>query len=168
MNRGSGVLFHLTSLPSHFGIGDMGPSAYRFADFLHASGQRYWQILPLNPTNPVSGNSPYQSISAFACNPLLLSPEIMIRDGFRCAYCGAERVKLTIDHIIPRSRGGRTDFDNCVSCCRDCNAKKGDCTPSEARLFLKVKIYQPTISEFLRLKCIKLGIDSFLRDLEIY
>jgi 4-alpha-glucanotransferase len=96
MNRGSGVLFHLTSLPSAFGIGDLGPVAYQFADFLHESGQRYWQMLPLNPTNPVSGNSPYQSISAFACNPLLLSPEIMIRDGF----------------LLPEDLGDIPDFQN--------------------------------------------------------
>ncbi len=80
-DRGSGILLHLTSLPSPFGIGDMGPGAYRFADFLTGSRQRYWQILPLNPTNPTHGNSPYHSMSAHAGNPLLISPEFLMQDG---------------------------------------------------------------------------------------
>lgn len=82
MRRGSGILLHITSLPSEFGIGDFGPSAYRFVDFLAESGQSYWQMLPLNPTDPVHGNCPYSSVSAFAKNPLLISPELLVRDGF--------------------------------------------------------------------------------------
>ena len=74
-NRGSGVLLHITSLPSVYGIGDLGPEAYRFADFLDTAKQRYWQVLPLNPTDPIYGNSPYSSISAFAGNTLLISPD---------------------------------------------------------------------------------------------
>jgi 4-alpha-glucanotransferase len=79
--RGSGILLHLTSLPSPFGIGDMGSWAYKFADFLAETKQRYWQILPLNPTDLEHGNSPYHSASAFAFNPLLISPELLLRDG---------------------------------------------------------------------------------------
>lgn len=78
--RRSGILLHLTSLPSSFGIGDMGPSACRFADFLAESKQSLWQILPLNPTDPIHNDSPYSSISAFACNPLLVSPELLVQD----------------------------------------------------------------------------------------
>jgi len=73
--RRCGVLLHITSLPSPYGIGDLGDRARRFVDFLSASGQSYWQILPLNPTSTVYGNSPYSSFSAFAGNPLLISPE---------------------------------------------------------------------------------------------
>lgn len=80
--RGSGILFHITSLPSPYGIGDLGPGAYEFVDFLADTKQRYWQILPLNPTDITFGNSPYSSISAFAGNPLLISPEFLVRDGF--------------------------------------------------------------------------------------
>jgi len=80
--RASGVLLHITSLPSPYGIGDLGPAAYRFADFLREAGQKYWQILPLNPTAPATDNSPYMSSSAFAGNNLLISPELMVRDGF--------------------------------------------------------------------------------------
>ena len=82
LQRGSGILLHLTSLPSAFGIGDLGPAAYEFADFLARSKQRYWQILPLNPTDPVSDHSPYHSSSAFAFNTLLLSPDLMIQEGW--------------------------------------------------------------------------------------
>jgi 4-alpha-glucanotransferase len=80
-NRGSGILLHLTSLPSPYGIGDLGPWAYRFADFLAQGKQSYWQVLPLNPTDPVSGNSPYSSLSAFAGNTLLISPDLLKESG---------------------------------------------------------------------------------------
>jgi 4-alpha-glucanotransferase len=79
--RGSGILLHITSLPSPYGIGDLGPGAYRFADFLAQSKQRFWQILPINPIDPVYGNSPYHSISAFASNLYLISPELMVQEG---------------------------------------------------------------------------------------
>lgn len=78
--RSAGLLLHITSLPSRFGIGDLGPAAYEFADLLQQAGQRFWQILPLNPTEISSGNSPYSSHSAFAGNPLLISPELLVED----------------------------------------------------------------------------------------
>lgn len=79
--RRSGILLHVTSLPSPFGIGDLGPGAAWFADFLASSGQSLWQILPLTPTTGICGNSPYSSPSAFAGNPLLISPECMVHEG---------------------------------------------------------------------------------------
>lgn len=79
--RGSGVLLHISSLPSLDGIGDLGPGAYAFVDFLAASKQRYWQILPLNPTDLAGANSPYHSFSAFASNPLLISLDFLVEDG---------------------------------------------------------------------------------------
>ena len=90
---------------------------------------------------------------------------VLIRDRFKCAYCGARREKLSIDHIIPKSRGGKMTFDNCVAACRPCNLKKGGRTPNEARMYLKARPYQPTISEFLRLKFENLGIHDILREL---
>jgi 4-alpha-glucanotransferase len=78
--RSSGLLLHLTSLPSSFGIGDFGQEAYRFVDQMRAAGQSIWQMLPLGP--PGKGNSPYQVFSAFAGNPLLISPELLVEDGF--------------------------------------------------------------------------------------
>src|SRR5512136_140573 len=76
--RASGVLLHPTSLPSRFGIGDLGSEAYQFADFLASTGQRLWQVLPLGPTG--YGNSPYQCLSVFAGNPLLISLEGLAAD----------------------------------------------------------------------------------------
>ncbi len=79
--RESGILLHLSSLPSPYGIGDMGPEAYRFVDFLSRCGQRVWQVLPLNPTGLAFGNSPYHCPSVFAGNSLFISPELLVRDG---------------------------------------------------------------------------------------
>lgn len=81
MNRSrmSGILLHPTSLPGRFGIGDLGSAAYRFADFLADTRQRIWQVLPLGPTG--CGNSPYQCLSVFAGNPLLISLETLAEEG---------------------------------------------------------------------------------------
>src|SRR4029434_7934527 len=78
-SRSSGILLHPTSLPGPFGIGDLGPSAYAFADFLEAAGQSLWQVLPLGPTG--YGDSPYACYSAFAGNTLLISPQQLVADG---------------------------------------------------------------------------------------
>lgn len=80
--RSSGILLHITSLPSPYGIGDIGPAAHEFLRVLHHAGQTCWQFLPLTPTSTFIGNSPYSSPSAFACNPLLISPEALVNDGF--------------------------------------------------------------------------------------
>jgi 4-alpha-glucanotransferase len=82
MRRGSGILLHITSLPSRFGIGDAGPGACKFIDFLAGANQSYWQVLPLNPTSNGEANSPYSSSSAFAGNDNLISPELLVRDGY--------------------------------------------------------------------------------------
>lgn len=78
--RASGILLHPTSLPGQFGVGDLGSTAYRFADFLASTRQRLWQVLPLGPTG--YGNSPYQCLSVFAGNPLLISLQQLVDDGF--------------------------------------------------------------------------------------
>ncbi len=72
---------HISSLPSRFGIGDLGPQAYQFADLLVKNHQHFWQILPLSPTELKYGNSPYHSCTTFAGNPHLISPEWLYRDG---------------------------------------------------------------------------------------
>ncbi len=77
--RKSGILMHITSLPSPYGIGNMGKSAYEFVDFLSRAGQAYWQVLPLNPTG--YGDSPYQAFSTFAGNPYLIDPDMLIEAG---------------------------------------------------------------------------------------
>jgi 4-alpha-glucanotransferase len=78
-NRSAGILLHPTSLPGPFGIGDLGPAAYRWVEALARAKQKWWQILPLGPTG--YGDSPYQAFSAFAGNPYLLSPDFLVRDG---------------------------------------------------------------------------------------
>ncbi len=79
--RSSGILLHVTSLPSPYGVGDLGPSSYEFVDFLGRTDQSIWQLLPLNPTDMAHANSPYSSNSAYAGNPLLINPEFLIEDG---------------------------------------------------------------------------------------
>src|SRR5213083_3411790 len=84
--RAAGLLLHVTSLPSPSGIGDVGPGALSWIDRLDQAGQRWWQALPLGPTG--YGNSPYQSLSSFAGNELLISPDWLIEDGLvRAADC---------------------------------------------------------------------------------
>ncbi len=81
MDRASGILLHFTSLWGKYGIGDLGRCAYDFADFLVESGQRYWQVLPVNPVRGECGWSPYNCDSAFAGCELLISPELLYEDG---------------------------------------------------------------------------------------
>jgi len=91
---------------------------------------------------------------------------IFVRDNFTCMYCGSKD-GLTIDHVIPTSRGGKSTFENCVSACRQCNHKKGSRTPSEAHMFIKKQPYAPTISEFIRLRMKKLGIADLLKEVGV-
>ncbi len=100
--RSSGILLHPTCLPTAYGIGDLGPAAYRFVDFLAATGQSLWQILPLTPTDPKHNNSPYHSISALAGNPLLISPELLLKEGLLAESDLAD---------VPEWRGNHIDFE---------------------------------------------------------
>jgi 4-alpha-glucanotransferase len=101
--RASGVLLHLTSLPSPYGIGDVGPSAYAWVDQLAAAGQAWWQVLPLGPTG--FGHSPYQALSSFAANPLIISPEQLIEDGLieagDCDHGRFPSNQVDFDRVIP-------------------------------------------------------------------
>ena len=74
----SGILMPISSLPSVYGIGNFGKKAYEFAEFLHKSGQSYWQVLPLNPTS--YGDSPYQSPASIAGNPYFIDPEMLYQE----------------------------------------------------------------------------------------
>lgn len=78
-DRAAGVLLHPTCLPSRFGIGDLGPGAHAYVDWLSSAGVSWWQLLPLNPPGP--GNSPYSATSTFAGNPMLLSPHVLVEEG---------------------------------------------------------------------------------------
>ena len=100
--RSSGILLHVTSLPSPYGIGDLGPSAFSWVDQLHGAGQGWWQALPLGPTG--YENSPYQSLSSFAGNGLLISPQGLISDGLLNASDSASRFPSDLvdyDSVIP-------------------------------------------------------------------
>lgn len=90
---------------------------------------------------------------------------VLIRDQFTCAYCGVREKSLTIDHIVPRSLGGKSDFDNCVACCRRCNAKKGARLPRAAGMTLKRRPWQPTIAEFMRIRLRQSGVYGLLAEL---
>jgi 4-alpha-glucanotransferase len=105
--RGSGLLLHVTSLPSRYGIGDMGPAALSWIDRLAQSGQSWWQMLPLGPTG--YGNSPYQSLSSFAGNELLISPDWLIEDELLLASDvrapAFPQNKVDYGAVIPFKRG---------------------------------------------------------------
>ncbi len=100
--RSNGVLLHISALPSKYGIGDMGAAAFDFADKLDRSGQTYWQILPLNPSSPTSGESPYFSSSAFAGNPLLIDLDALVASGL------LEQADIHIPAKLPPTN---VDFD---------------------------------------------------------
>lgn len=123
--RSSGILLHPTSLPGRFGIGDLGPEAYRFVDFLAAAGQRIWQVLPLGPTG--YGDSPYQLFSAFAGNPLLISLDQLAEQGLltreelarapefpagEVDYGRVIRFKLTLLRAAYARFGASAEFDS--------------------------------------------------------
>jgi 4-alpha-glucanotransferase len=95
--RASGVLLHVTSLPSPYGIGDVGAAALAWIDHLHDAGQSWWQALPLGPTG--YGDSPYQSLSSFAANVLLVSPDWLIEDGLlRVSDCRGRSAERRSSH----------------------------------------------------------------------
>jgi 4-alpha-glucanotransferase len=102
--RSGGILLHPTSLPGRYGIGDLGAAAYQLIDFLEQSRQSVWQVLPLGPTG--YGDSPYQGFSAFAGNPLLISPDKLVRDGYLPVEAVAEippfsNNKVDYGEVIP-------------------------------------------------------------------
>ncbi|MBW8015029.1 MAG: 4-alpha-glucanotransferase [Planctomycetes bacterium] len=101
MKRSSGILLHISSLASGFGVGDLGPAAFAFADFLARTGQRYWQVLPVNPPTVNSLHCPYSAVSAFAGDPLFISPKLLHRSGL-----------LTKQDItdVPNFPSGRVDY----------------------------------------------------------
>src|SRR4051812_17732000 len=88
--RSAGILMHITSLPSAYGIGDLGPEAFDFADFLFRSRQHYWQTLPLTPIQDGQGFSPYSSNSSMASNTLLISPDELLKQNL-----------VTPDDVLP-------------------------------------------------------------------
>jgi len=104
--RAAGLLMHVTSLPSRYGIGDLGPAAFSWIDRLHEAGLTWWQALPLGPTG--YGDSPYQCLSSFAGNGLLTSPELLIEDGLlQPSECDRQFSSTAIDYqaVVPFKHG---------------------------------------------------------------
>ena len=101
--RRSGVLLHLTSLPGPHGVGDLGPEAYHFVDWLVSAGQRLWQVLPTTPIGP--GDSPYQSVSAFAGSPLMVALEPLVAQGWLAAPAlpepGFDAQRVDYERVVP-------------------------------------------------------------------
>src|SRR6185437_7036512 len=116
--RSTGILLHPISLPSRGGIGDLGPAASEFLDFVAEARQGLWQVLPLNP--PANGNSPYSSTSAFAGNPLLISLERLVERGW---LSSSELVGL-------RHEAGAIDYEEVFQ-------RKSPLLEEAARTFLK-------------------------------
>ncbi len=118
------------------------------ADMLHARGNRYVRSQRLQVPFPsvvrLRGyvRVPYRQI-------MLTRKNVLRRDGFRCQYCDA-RDHLTIDHVLPRSRGGRDVWENLVTACTDCNSRKGNRTPEEAGMALARKPFRPSHVMFIR------------------
>lgn len=95
---------------------------------------------------------------------------VMIRDGFACVYCGSKK-SLSIDHVFPRSKGGKDTFENTVTACKRCNTRKGDKTLKDAQMFFKntgFRPYQPTIMEFIQKHIDASGVTALLTSVGIY
>ncbi len=144
--RASGILMHITSLPSPHGVGAMGKEAYEFIDFLQKAGQRYWQILPLTPTG--FGDSPYQSCSAFAGNPYLIDLDMLAEEGL-----------LTYEEITACDWGddpNRVDFgllyENRMPLLRKAFARFEDLDEDFARFRARNDWWLPQYADYMALK----------------
>ncbi|NIJ53632.1 malto-oligosyltrehalose synthase [Dyadobacter arcticus] len=136
--RKAGVLLHITSLASPYGIGDMGPEAFVFADFLERGSQKFWQILPLNPTEEAQSNSPYSALSSRAGNPSLISPDLLASDGLlspellgnyheeptaQIDFTKAEKIKSELLEEAYKNRSADPDDENAFKAFCDENAE---------------------------------------------
>ncbi len=110
--RQFGILLHISSLPTPYGIGDLGPSAYDFAKSLRAAGASAWQFLPVHPTATFIGNSPYSSPSVFAGNPLFISPDLLVKEG----YLSRADVECAQRYLAEKEDNpSQVDFDACTA-----------------------------------------------------
>ena len=144
--RDAGILLHITSLPSAFGIGDLGPEATNFVDFLSRCKQRYWQILPLNPVTKEQHYSPYSSISSMAGNSLLISPEVLAAKGL------VKRSELSGYKIVAKDR---VAFDQA-------DAVRQNLFQKAAYRFFKNRKLLPAFENFCRRE------DYWLNDFALY
>jgi len=89
---------------------------------------------------------------------------VFVRDGFTCCYCGDKSNKLSLDHVVPRSSGGLSTFENVVTACFSCNNRKDNKTPEKAGMFLKKRPFAPTVNEFMLIQIQKLGLAGVLKE----
>ncbi len=150
--RTSGILMHITSLPSPGGIGSLGQEAYDFADFLQASGMRIWQVLPVGPTG--YGESPYQSTSVFAGNPLLISCQLLRKEGL-LHYTDDEELIPARDDVIDYS-AVRTHKNSLLRRCFD---ESGNALKDEILAFRKE---QPWVDDFALFTAVKEHFNSVM------
>lgn len=91
---------------------------------------------------------------------------VITRDQFVCQYCGDKVMNnMTIDHVIPVSKGGKSTFENCVASCKACNCKKDDALPHECHMYPARRPFRPTIMEFISIKMKLLGLEEMLKDI---
>jgi 5-methylcytosine-specific restriction endonuclease McrA len=90
---------------------------------------------------------------------------IWIRDGYVCGYCGKHESFMTVDHVVPKSKGGKSTFENTVTACKKCNSKKADMLPKECGMYPKHSLVQPTITEFMRKWHKHLRIDEIMKQI---
>ena len=126
LKRSSGIILHPTSLPGPYGIGDLGPEAYRWIDFLTDAGCALWQVLPLGPTG--YGDSPYQCFSAFAGNPLLISPQMLLSEDLLHPNDLVDMPKFPVDYVdygaVIDWKSGKISLDKTMKLL-ELNVKKG-------------------------------------------
>ncbi len=142
--RAAGLLLHPTSLPGRFGIGDLGPSAVRFLDWAEAAGQKIWQVLPLGPTG---GTSPYGALSAFAGNPLLLSPERLVQEGFLSTASIAEAPDFHRDRVLWEEV---RDWKDRLLRCAWSRAAPAGSVQTEIEAFRKAPEQRPWLADWTR------------------
>ena len=143
--RTSGILMHISSLPSPGGIGSLGQEAYDFADFLQACGMRIWQVLPIGPTG--YGESPYQSSSVFAGNPLFIDPGMLRREGW---------LSFRDEELYQPKQADKVDFDavreNRKMLLRRCFEQSGETLQSQIDLFVREN---PWVNDFALFTAVK-------------
>lgn len=147
MNRKSGLLLHISSLPSRYGIGKLGRAAFSFVDFLKEAGISCWQILPLTPTS--YGDSPYQSFSVHAGNPYFIDFDALIADGL-ITRAEVDAVEWETD---PRSVNYELQYENCYTVLRQAHSRLNGKYPSAYKQFLKEQEHWlPDYALFMALK----------------
>lgn len=144
--RSSGALLHITSLPGPYGAGDLGPEAYRFADFLAETGQRIWQVLPLGPAG--LGDSPYSSPSTFAIDTLFVSPELMMQDGLLDPKAGKDAIVFENTDSLLAVTQGRAPVEHLLYYTHEITPPHSTCADFEPARRMKALLLEAAFEYF--------------------